>query len=206
MSSLVSRLRPRNTERRTQTGDAELRATELEALPSTPGDSLGVTSSAATEHLSPLASQAGGTDSQDELTGITTPSASNTTAAKASLVPSPARVWDQAYDALKSEDPELVEAYETIASSYLATSATSTMPDEQQNTIAQENPEVRRLEMQKILRAGLARTEHEAKVKDRIKTTTDALSAVKGAIDLALKAAPEASLPWAAVCVGLEVC
>lgn len=59
--------------------------------------------------------------------------------------------------------------------------------------------------MKQLVQAGLERTQKEAAVKRGIDDGLQAVHAVKGAIDKAVQAAPEAAIAWVGVCFGLEV-
>ncbi|SPN97662.1 uncharacterized protein DNG_01175 [Cephalotrichum gorgonifer] len=59
--------------------------------------------------------------------------------------------------------------------------------------------------MKQLVQAGLERTQKEAAIKREINAGLQAMQAVKGAMDKAVQAAPEAAVAWVGVCFGLEI-
>ncbi|KAH6898095.1 hypothetical protein B0T10DRAFT_431808 [Thelonectria olida] len=114
-------------------------------------------------------------------------------------------LWNQAYDGLKGKEPDIVEAYEKILTAKLkspdSTDASGKCPD---NDIGQTQG-TRSSQMQKLVRIGLDRTEKVAKIKGKVDARLQIVDTIKGAIDHSLKAAPEAAVVWAGVCIGLEI-
>lgn len=60
--------------------------------------------------------------------------------------------------------------------------------------------------MQQLVQAGLDRTQKQASIKRGIDEGLKAVQAVRGIVDKAVHAAPEAAVAWVGVCLGLEVC
>jgi hypothetical protein len=123
-------------------------------------------------------------------------------------VPSSLRgsLWNQAYDLLKVEESDLVDAYERILSRELGKGEWDAVDLEpQNNVIGQGNSEQRRSQMMRLIQAGLDKTGKEATVKQKISDGMQVVQSVRGIIDRAVKASPEASLAWVGVCFGLEV-
>lgn len=60
--------------------------------------------------------------------------------------------------------------------------------------------------MQQLVQEGLDRTRKEASIKQGIDEGLQAVQAVRGIVDKAVQAAPEAAVAWVGVCLGLEVC
>ncbi len=117
----------------------------------------------------------------------------------------PERLWDEAYDVLKKEQSELVEAYEKILSSQQEHGIESNGAKTQQNLIDQIDPNRRRQQMKELIDAGLNHTVREARIKERVSTVTDVVLSVKDVVSTAIKAVPQAALAWTSVCVALEV-
>lgn len=149
-------------------------------------------------------------------TELTTPAAASPAAASpaaaspaaidpASSAKRPQRLWDQAYDALKQDEPALVATYEKILSCQLQNGLGSGVPETQTNEIAQDDPNVRRCQMKRLIESGLDKTAREAKAKERIGIVMDGVLVTKNVVSLAIQAMPQASLVWAGVCVALEV-
>lgn len=117
------------------------------------------------------------------------------------------KLWNNAYDDLKDEEAELVEAYEKLLSRELSGGDrdSSYSDDGPINVIAPTNSEERKLQMKQIVESGLKKTEKEASVKSGIEEKTRVLSSMKVLITEALKSSPEASLAWAGVCFCMKV-
>ena len=59
--------------------------------------------------------------------------------------------------------------------------------------------------MRQLVQTGLDRTRKEASVGQGIDDGLQAVHAVRGIVDKAVHAAPEAAAVWAIVCLGIEV-
>lgn len=60
--------------------------------------------------------------------------------------------------------------------------------------------------MQQLVQAGLDRTQKQASIKRGIDEGLQVVQTVRGIVDKAVHAAPEAAVAWVGVCLGLEVC
>ncbi|OHW95573.1 nwd1 protein [Colletotrichum incanum] len=112
------------------------------------------------------------------------------------------RLWNQAYDEIKSGEPEIFEAYEKFLSAKLE--------DEGSGSVATENrvqavSEERWRQMQRLIQAGLQRTEKDATIKQKISDGLQIASPVKAVISKAVQAAPEAVIAWVGVSFALEI-
>ncbi|RYP82721.1 hypothetical protein DL770_005533 [Monosporascus sp. CRB-9-2] len=116
----------------------------------------------------------------------------------------PERLWNRAYDDLKKEESRLVDTYEKLLSRELEGDPSSTDLTSQKNEIEQNNPDMRRDQMSRLVTAGLKKIEREAKIKENIEEGMQPVSSAKGMIDAVVKAYPEASLAWAGVCCALQ--
>ncbi|KAH0525816.1 hypothetical protein TsFJ059_009229 [Trichoderma semiorbis] len=124
------------------------------------------------------------------------------------LLPSNAaeRLWDEAYEAIRHEDVKLVEGYERILSQYLQGHDSITTPDTSYpNAIIAESPDVRRQQMNELIRVGLDKTAREAKVKDGLGAAMGIVLSLKDMVSTAIAAVPQASIAWSGVCVALGV-
>lgn len=118
----------------------------------------------------------------------------------------PEILWDRAYDSLKEDEASLLEAYEKVLSSELATTtATSPVSETDQNLIAQEDTEMRRAQMRQLVDKGLAKTKREADVKQGIGQGIDVALGANELISTSIKNSPEASLAWTGVTFALQV-
>ncbi|KAL7763948.1 hypothetical protein ACKLNR_005093 [Fusarium oxysporum f. sp. zingiberi] len=115
------------------------------------------------------------------------------------------RLWNKAYDGLKASESELVGAYEKILGSKLHEDGPSSVASEPtDNGIASAwGPRCR--QMQQLIQEGLGRTQKQASIKQGIDEGLQAIQAVRGIMDSAVKAAPEAAVAWVGVCLGLEI-
>jgi hypothetical protein len=121
-----------------------------------------------------------------------------------STSPLPERLWNEAYDRLKEDEPKLVDAYERILSRDLDDAS----PEGSQtgkNEIAQADRIKRWEQMQRLLQAGLQKTEQESRAKQTIGNAMQGLLAVKDMIGSALQTMPQAALAWTGVCFAIEV-
>ncbi|KAH8651716.1 hypothetical protein BGZ61DRAFT_229661 [Ilyonectria robusta] len=115
------------------------------------------------------------------------------------------RLWNQAYDGLKASEPKLVEAYEKILSIELHRNDPSSIASEPtENKIARARG-TRCRQMQQLVQEGLDRTQKQASIKRGIDEALQAVQAVRGIVDKAIHAAPEAAVAWVGVCLGLEI-
>lgn len=117
----------------------------------------------------------------------------------------PKALWDKAYNSLRKDNPDLVEVYEKILTCELATPTASPVSDIQKNLIEQEDTELRQSQMRQLVDKGLAKTEHEAKVKQGAGPVVDVVLAANNVISTALKECPEAALAWTGVTFALQV-
>ncbi|KAK2595530.1 hypothetical protein QQS21_006758 [Conoideocrella luteorostrata] len=130
-----------------------------------------------------------------------TPSSGTLAAAIAS--PSlPGRLWTNAYEAIRRNDPTLAKAYETILQSELGEGSSLG-----KNDTGSEHTEIQHVqaEMVRLVNSGLKKTIKEAAVKEKIHEGIRIVSSVKDLVGNAVKYAPEAATAWAGVCLLLQV-
>ncbi|KAF4921083.1 Vegetative incompatibility protein HET-E-1 [Colletotrichum fructicola] len=134
-------------------------------------------------------------------------------------------LWSRAYEDLREEDAQLVEQYETLLSRELEEQEPSA--PEMQGLLQQHDgeyrydsridtdPDKRCAQLKTITDRGLRRDDdkrtkytifgHQFVLRDQVQQTAQFVLTMKGLIDEAVKASPEASLVWAGVCVLLPV-
>ncbi|KAI8668591.1 Vegetative incompatibility protein HET-E-1 [Fusarium keratoplasticum] len=135
-----------------------------------------------------------------------TPSPPTSTDSKTSSLPSlQEQLWNQAYDELKASEPKLVEAYEGILSARLHRNDSSPIASEPTENEIGKTQETRCRHMQQLVQEGLDRTQKAASIKRGIDEGLQAVQAVRGVVDKAVHAAPEAAVAWVGVCLGLEI-
>jgi len=118
----------------------------------------------------------------------------------------PEQLWDRAYDDLKTNESDLVKAYEKLLSRELDDDASSSVPFEfQANEIEGTKPEIRRSQMRKLAQAGLKKTEKEAKAKQKIGNAMQVVLSAKDIVSSAVQAMPQAALAWTGVCFALQI-
>ncbi|KEY75048.1 hypothetical protein S7711_09655 [Stachybotrys chartarum IBT 7711] len=115
------------------------------------------------------------------------------------------RLWNHAYDELKAGEPKLVETYEKILSVGLHRNDPSSVPCESTENEIGMARETRCRQMQQLVQDGLDRTQKVASIKRGIDEGLQAVQAVRGIVDKAVRAAPEAAVAWVGVCLGLEI-
>ncbi|EEU33805.1 uncharacterized protein NECHADRAFT_89121 [Fusarium vanettenii 77-13-4] len=136
----------------------------------------------------------------------TSSSLPTSTDSKTSSLPSlQERLWNEAYDALKANELKLVGEYEKILSAKLHENDPSSVPRESTDNEIGETPGTRCGQMQQLVQAGLDRTQKQASIKRGIDEGLQAIQAVRGIMDNAVKVAPEAAVAWVGVCLGLEI-
>ena len=121
------------------------------------------------------------------------------------------RLWTEAYDQARAGDQDVVDAYETILSTWISEDSTgvarpqsSAVGTSQQNEIPKDAAE-RRSQMQKLAELGLSRTEKHAKAMQRTGDGMQAALMLKELVGKAVQASPEAAFAWVGVCFALEV-
>lgn len=135
------------------------------------------------------------------------PTAPNSAAKdEATTIPTSQRLWNAAFDALESENPDLVKSYLKILRTVLTdTSLDDASAADDDTATALHDPAARQMHMKKLVHAGQPKITRASKVTNWLGTVADTILSVKGIIDLAVQSSPQAALPWAGVCVGLQV-
>lgn len=131
------------------------------------------------------------------------PTAAESAERQTNALPTSQRLWNAAFDALERDDADLVKSYVKILGAVLVAS-----PDDASatDTAAElHDPTERQMHMRKLVQAGQAKISRASKITNRLGTVADTILSVKGIIDLAVQSSPQAALPWAGVCVGLQV-
>ncbi|KPM42909.1 Vegetative incompatibility protein HET-E-1 [Neonectria ditissima] len=113
------------------------------------------------------------------------------------------RLWNQAYDGLKASESDMVETYEKILSRQLH-GGDSTSLASQKNEI-EEGQEGRSHQMKELVRIGLEKTAKNANIKQGIENGMQTATIVRGMVDKAIQASPEAAVAWVGVCLALDI-
>ena len=113
------------------------------------------------------------------------------------------RLWNAAYDSLEKDDAELVMSYVKTLETVLGSNP-GVAPDT--NILAElHNPTKRQMHMRRLVEEGQVKISRASKITSGVGGVADFVLSVKGIIDLAVQSLPQAALPWAGVCVGLQV-
>ncbi|PHH52935.1 Vegetative incompatibility protein HET-E-1 [Ceratocystis fimbriata CBS 114723] len=115
------------------------------------------------------------------------------------------KIWENAYKGSRSKEPKLVEAFEKIILSESHHDETSVEATDRIEGKATAELNVTSSQMRKVAERDIERTKKEAALKQGIDDGLRAVQAVMGIMDRALRAAPEAAVIWATVCLGIEV-
>ncbi|RYP68954.1 hypothetical protein DL771_006376 [Monosporascus sp. 5C6A] len=133
-------------------------------------------------------------------------------------------LWGRAYEALRDEYPQLMDEYERLLSKelpeHVAAAASQDVRDQNEDSDHIENrintdPDTRRDQLKKIIDQGLQRASekktrytifgYESVPRDQVAHAAQFIQAMKGLVNEAVRASPEASVAWAGVCVLLPV-
>ncbi|KAH7124530.1 hypothetical protein EDB81DRAFT_208226 [Dactylonectria macrodidyma] len=139
---------------------------------------------------------------------ISQPTPSPLTSTESQPLPLPSlqeRLWNQAYDELKASETKLVETYERILSAELDRNDSDPVASGPTENKIGRTRETRWHQMQQLVKEGLDRTQKQASIKQGIEEGLQAVQAMRGIVDKAVHAAPEAAVAWAGVCIGLEI-
>ncbi|GIK04333.1 hypothetical protein Aspvir_008413 [Aspergillus viridinutans] len=106
------------------------------------------------------------------------------------------------YDTLKVEEAALLKSYVKVMMKNLQPEGTGAAD----GVLAQmDDPVKRQLAMQKLVREGLQKIKTTSDVAKGVGVVADVFLKAKGLIDTAIGNIPQAALPWAGVCVLLQV-
>lgn len=115
------------------------------------------------------------------------------------------RLWNAAYDSLEEDEDtaELVTSYVKTLTIVL-----EARPDIVSGADASANlkdPIMRQIFMKKLVEEGLAKISTPSKITKGVGDVAQFIISAKGLIDAAVQSIPQAALPWAGVCIGLQV-
>lgn len=118
------------------------------------------------------------------------------------------RIWNRAYDSIVAGDEtsELADKY--LKALAVALGPGSTDPSDSARPelpVDLHDSATRQTHMKMLIKEGQRRIARTTRVMEKIGTVIEFVQYAKGAIDVAVETNPQAALPWAGVCVGLEV-
>ncbi|KAL1844225.1 hypothetical protein VTJ49DRAFT_3881 [Mycothermus thermophilus] len=113
------------------------------------------------------------------------------------------KLWNAAYDSLEADDKELVESYVKSLETVLGANS-GVAPDT--NVLAElHDPTKRQMHMRRLVEEGRAKISRASKITSGVGDVADFVLSVKEIIDVAIRSVPQAALPWAGVCIGLQM-
>ncbi len=119
------------------------------------------------------------------------------------------RLWNAAYDSIEHDEAELVGSYVKILETVLCCEVSKEPGSDIAKTETKlKDPSQRQAHMQKLVQEGQARVAKASKITKGVGDFVEAILKVKPMADLAFQGIPQAApvaLPWAGVCLGLQV-
>ncbi|GKU13444.1 unnamed protein product, partial [Fusarium langsethiae] len=106
------------------------------------------------------------------------------------------QIWNEAYDKVKDDEPDTVDAYEKILSAQLAAGDADPSADGNPINSIAENAEARQAQMKTLVGQGLDKTEKEARIKEKFNNELQPVNNVKDFVSVAVKSEPTASVAW----------
>ena len=118
------------------------------------------------------------------------------------------RLWNAAYDRLEEDKDtaELVRSYMKTLTKVLKAKTPETFASGAVHISAElKVPAKRQKYMEDLVKEGLAKISTASKITKGVGDVAQFILSAKGMIDAAIQSIPQAALPWAGVCVGLQV-
>ncbi len=120
------------------------------------------------------------------------------------------RLWNAAYDSLEKDKDtaELVSSYVKVLTKALlkAEGASSDASASEDNiSVELKDPIERQKYMRKLVEEGREKFATTSKIMEGLGNAVGYIQSVKGLIEAAIANIPQAALPWAGVCIGLQV-
>jgi hypothetical protein len=119
------------------------------------------------------------------------------------------RLWNDAYDSLENdnETAELVKAYTKTLTMVLKAEKASDTSASRASDVSTElkDPIQRQMHMKKLVKDGQAKVFTASNITKAVGDVAKFILSAKGLVDSAIQNIPQAALPWAGVCVGLQV-
>jgi hypothetical protein len=118
------------------------------------------------------------------------------------------RLWNAAYDRLEEDKDtaELVRSYLETLTKVLRANTPKTVASGAGDISAElEDPARRQKYMEDLVKKGQSKVATASKITKGVGDVAQFVLSAKGMIDAAIQNIPQAALPWAGVCVGLQV-
>ncbi|KAM7187580.1 hypothetical protein V8F33_011136 [Rhypophila sp. PSN 637] len=115
------------------------------------------------------------------------------------------RLWDAAYDSLAEDKDtaELVGSYMETLEEVLGDKTFEPSAVEVSATL--KDPSQRQAHMRKLVEEGQVKISRSSKIMQGVGEVVQFVLSAKTMIDLAIQNVPQAALPWAGVCIGLQI-
>jgi N-terminal domain of NWD NACHT-NTPase len=122
-------------------------------------------------------------------------------------LPASQRLWIAAYENLEKNDPKLVQSYvktlTTVLQAKRASDASTSDADD--ISIELEDPVKRQTYMKDLVNEGQKKIATTSKIMEGVDNVIQYIDKAKDMISTAIGNIPQAALPWAGVCLGLQV-
>lgn len=118
------------------------------------------------------------------------------------------KLWNNAYESLENDNDtaELVSSYMKTLATVLRAEAPKTSASGVTDVSAElDDLSKRQMHMKKLVKEGLEKVSRASKATKGAGEVAEFILSAKGMIDLAIQNIPQAALPWAGVCIGLQV-
>ncbi|KAI0905434.1 quinon protein alcohol dehydrogenase-like superfamily [Ustulina deusta] len=120
------------------------------------------------------------------------------------------RLWNAAYDSLEKDKDtaELVSSYvKVLTKALLKAEGTSSDASASEDNVSVElkDPIARQKYMRKLVEEGREKFATTSKIMEGLGNAVGYIQSVKGLIEAAIANIPQAALPWAGVCIGLQI-
>lgn len=119
------------------------------------------------------------------------------------------RLWNDAYDSLENDNDsaELVKAYiKTLTTVLKAEKSLESFASGASDVSTElKDPTKRQMYMKKLVENGQTKVSAASKMTKTVGDVAQFILSAKGMVDMAIQNIPQAALPWAGVCIGLQV-
>jgi hypothetical protein len=118
------------------------------------------------------------------------------------------RLWNTAYDSLEADKDtmKLTQSYANTLVRVLKAERAADMSTSEDDILAELKDPINRQEyMRKLVDKGREKIATSTKVLSTVGDVAQFILSAKGMVDAAIQNIPQAALPWAGVCVGLQV-
>lgn len=118
------------------------------------------------------------------------------------------RLWNAAYDSLEGDKDtaELAKSYAKTLAKILQTERALSVSASEDDILADPKDPIKRQEyMKRLVDQGQEKVAMVSKILSTVGSVAQFITSAMGMIDGAMQNMPQAALPWAGVCMGLQV-